>query len=120
MRCTKSLRSGRLQKMQEYWWYVEAFCKRPERKDLVQIAGENRSIWVLTTVDGFESRTGGGGNPTSCGVCMRYTQDVVVCVGVHGPRSQAALKAPKFFTSKPLTAVSEALIIGWPEVVRKG
>jgi hypothetical protein len=30
--------------MQEYWWYVEAFCKRPERKESVQIAGENRSI----------------------------------------------------------------------------
>ena len=29
---------------QEYWWYVEAFCKRPARKELVQIAGENRSI----------------------------------------------------------------------------
>jgi len=25
-----------LQKTQEYWWYVEAFCKRPERKELVQ------------------------------------------------------------------------------------
>jgi len=33
-----------LQKMQEYWWYVETFCKRSERKELVQIAGENRSI----------------------------------------------------------------------------
>jgi len=27
-----------LQKIQEYWWYVEAFCKRPERKELVRIA----------------------------------------------------------------------------------
>jgi len=35
-----------LQKMQETWWYVEAFCKRPERKELVQIAVENRSIQV--------------------------------------------------------------------------
>jgi len=33
-----------LQKTQEYWWNVEYFCKRPERKELVQIAGENRSI----------------------------------------------------------------------------
>jgi len=33
-----------LQKMQEYCWYVEAFCKYPERKELVQIAGKNRSI----------------------------------------------------------------------------
>jgi len=31
-------------KSQEYWWYVEAFYKRPERKELVQVAGENRSI----------------------------------------------------------------------------
>jgi hypothetical protein len=30
-------------KTQEYWWYVEDFCKRPERKELVQIAGKNRS-----------------------------------------------------------------------------
>jgi len=44
MRWAKSLMFWRLQKMQEYWWYVEAFCKRPERKELVQIAGENRSI----------------------------------------------------------------------------
>jgi len=33
-----------LQKTQEYWWYVEAFCKCHQRKNLVQIAGENRSI----------------------------------------------------------------------------
>jgi len=33
-----------LQKMQEYCCYVEAFCKRPERKGLVQIAGKNRSF----------------------------------------------------------------------------
>jgi len=26
----------RLQKTQEYWWYVEDFCKRPERKEFVQ------------------------------------------------------------------------------------
>ena len=44
MRCTNSLMLWRLQKTQEYWWYVEDFCKRPERKELVQIAGENRSI----------------------------------------------------------------------------
>jgi len=44
MRCDKSLMLWWLQKMQEYWWYVEAFCKHPERKDLVQIAGENCSI----------------------------------------------------------------------------
>jgi hypothetical protein len=44
MRCANSLMLWCLQKMQEYWWYVEAFCKRPERKELVQIAGENRSI----------------------------------------------------------------------------
>jgi len=44
MRYTKSLMLWCLQKMQEYWWYVEAFCKRPERKESVQIAGENRSI----------------------------------------------------------------------------
>jgi len=31
-------------KMQEYWWYVEAFCKYHQRKNLVQIAGENRSV----------------------------------------------------------------------------
>jgi len=31
-------------KMQEYWWYVEAFCKHSECKGLVQIAGKNRSI----------------------------------------------------------------------------
>jgi len=30
--------------MQEYWWYVEAFRKHPERNGLVQIAGKNRSI----------------------------------------------------------------------------
>jgi len=36
-----------LQKTQEYWWYAEAFYKRLERKELVQIAGKNRSIWVL-------------------------------------------------------------------------
>jgi len=35
-----------LQKTQEYWWYAEAFYKRLERKELVQIAGKNRSIWV--------------------------------------------------------------------------
>jgi len=34
----------RLQKMQEYWWYVEAFCKCPQRKELVQINGQNHSI----------------------------------------------------------------------------
>jgi len=34
----------RLQKMQEYRWYVEAFCKCPQRKELVQITGGNRSI----------------------------------------------------------------------------
>jgi len=34
----------RLQKMQEYWWYVEVFCKCPQRKELVQITGENRSV----------------------------------------------------------------------------
>jgi len=27
-----------LKKSQEYWWYVEDFRKRPERKELVQIA----------------------------------------------------------------------------------
>jgi len=42
--CTKSLMLWRLQKMQEYWWYVEAFCKCPQRKELVQITGENHSI----------------------------------------------------------------------------
>jgi len=30
--------------MQEYWWYVEAFCKYQERKELVQDAWKNRSI----------------------------------------------------------------------------
>jgi hypothetical protein len=34
----------RLQKTQEYWLYAEAFCKCPQRKELVQITGENRSI----------------------------------------------------------------------------
>jgi hypothetical protein len=34
------------EKMQEYWWYVEAFCNRPGRKELMQTAGENRSIQV--------------------------------------------------------------------------
>ena len=29
MRCAKSLMLWYLQKTQEYWWYVEAFCKRP-------------------------------------------------------------------------------------------
>jgi len=44
MRCANSLMLSFLQKMQEYCWYVEAFCKYPERKELVQIAGKNRSI----------------------------------------------------------------------------
>ena len=44
MRCANSLMLWFLKKMQEYWWYVEAFCKYPERKELVQIAGKNRSI----------------------------------------------------------------------------
>ena len=47
MRCANSLMLWCLQKMQEYWWYVEAFCKRPERKELVQIAGENRLVLVI-------------------------------------------------------------------------
>ena len=49
MRWAKSLMLWCLQIMQEYWWYVEAFCKRPERKELEQIAGENRSIGVQET-----------------------------------------------------------------------
>ena len=36
MRCADSLMLWCLQKMQEYWWYVEAFRKRPEREELVQ------------------------------------------------------------------------------------
>ena len=44
MRCANSLMLWCLQKTQEYWWYVEDFFKCPERKELVQIAGENRSI----------------------------------------------------------------------------
>ena len=39
-----------LKKTQEYWWYVEAFLKRPERKEFVQIVGENRSIWVQVSL----------------------------------------------------------------------
>jgi len=35
MRYAKSLMLWYLQKTQEYWWYVEAFCKCPERKELV-------------------------------------------------------------------------------------
>ena len=50
MRCTKCLMLWHLQKKQEYWWYVEAFCKCPQRNDLVQIAGENRSFGVLGTL----------------------------------------------------------------------
>ena len=50
MRYAKSLMLWCLQKMQECWWYVEAFCKRLERKELVQIAGENRSILVSDKV----------------------------------------------------------------------
>ncbi len=46
MRCANSLMLWYLQKTLEYWWYVEAFCKYRERKELVQIGGENRSIWV--------------------------------------------------------------------------
>ena len=38
MRCANSLMLWCLQKTQEYWWYVEAFGKCPERKELVQIA----------------------------------------------------------------------------------
>jgi len=42
MRCAKSLMLWCLQKeMQEYWWYVEAYCKRPERKGMMQIAARN-------------------------------------------------------------------------------
>jgi hypothetical protein len=44
MRCANSLMLWYVQKMQEYWWYVEAFCKCPEHKELVQIAGEIRSV----------------------------------------------------------------------------
>ncbi len=44
MRCAKSLMLWCLKIVQEYWWYVEVLYKRPERKELVQIAGENRSI----------------------------------------------------------------------------
>ena len=44
MRCTNSLMLWTLKKMQEYWWYVEAFCKYLERKESVQITGENHSI----------------------------------------------------------------------------
>jgi hypothetical protein len=33
-----------LQKTQEYWWSVEAFCECLVRKELVQIVGEHRSI----------------------------------------------------------------------------
>jgi uncharacterized protein YhbP (UPF0306 family) len=44
MRCAKSLVFWCLQKTQEYWLSAEAFYKYPERKELVQIAGENRSI----------------------------------------------------------------------------
>jgi hypothetical protein len=43
MECANSLMLWCLQKTQEYWWYVEAFCKCPERKELVQVTGKNRS-----------------------------------------------------------------------------
>ena len=60
MRCAKSLMLWWLQKMQEYWWYVEAFCKCPERKELVQIAGENHSIEVLLELQRLEEEIVGG------------------------------------------------------------
>ena len=46
MRCAKFLMLWCLQKTQEYWWQVEALCKHPESKELVQIAGEHRSVLV--------------------------------------------------------------------------
>jgi len=49
MSCAKSLMLWCLEKTQEYWLYVEAFSKRPERRELVQITGENRSIYVRDT-----------------------------------------------------------------------
>jgi len=45
-----------LQKMQEYWWYVEAFCKYQSIKELAHLicmcvpsrrqVRQNRSVWV--------------------------------------------------------------------------